>query len=166
MMRIILTGGSGDLGRVIAKPIAHLNHEVVRLDIRVPQDSWGEYVNGSILDRNKLKDIFSGSDLVVHIAAWHGIHERKKSVFDFWDLNVTGTLNVFEICAQVGVNKVIFISSTSVEDQGIYGRTKVLGEAIAEDYAARHGINIINLRPRAFIPHWNRAVYETFIEWA
>jgi nucleoside-diphosphate-sugar epimerase len=42
----------------------------------------------------------------------------------------------------------------------------VLGEEIASTYAFRHGMNVITLRPRAFIPPWNRDVYSNFIEWA
>jgi nucleoside-diphosphate-sugar epimerase len=35
------------------------------------------FIEGSILDRPKLTDIFRGCDCIVHIAAWHGIHEDR-----------------------------------------------------------------------------------------
>jgi hypothetical protein len=47
------------------------------------------FIEGSILDRSKLKEIFGGCDCIVHIAAWHGIHETRgeKNSYDFFDLN-------------------------------------------------------------------------------
>jgi nucleoside-diphosphate-sugar epimerase len=74
---------------------------------------------------------------------------------------------VFEAAARAKIKNVIFISSTSVDEQnGLYGHTKVLGEQIANTYAARHKMNVITLRPRAFIPPWNKTVYKDYIEWA
>jgi nucleoside-diphosphate-sugar epimerase len=37
---------------------------------------------------------------------------------------------------------------------------------VARAYAQRHRVNVITLRPRAFIPPWNREVYRSFVEWA
>lgn len=168
-MRVLLTGGAGDLGLLLARDLAQRGDFPVCLDIRAPQVQRGEFVQGSITDRALLSQIMPAIDVVVHIAAWHGIHEAtgQRDAFDFWDVNVTGTFNVLETAVQAGVSKIVFISSTSVEDRfGLYGHTKVLGEEMAQTYAARHGTHIITLRPRAFIPHWNTAVYQNYIEWA
>jgi nucleoside-diphosphate-sugar epimerase len=74
------------------------------------------FIEGSILDRSKLTEIFGGCDCIVHIAAWHGIHETRgeKNSYDFFDLNVRGTFEVFEAAASLGIDKIIFISTTSV----------------------------------------------------
>ena len=93
------------------------------------------FIEGSILDRSKLTEIFGGCDCIVHTAAWHGIHETRgeKNSYDFFDLNVCGTFEVFEAAASLGIDKIIFI---------------------------KHGnLNVITLRPRGFIPFWNRDVY-------
>jgi nucleoside-diphosphate-sugar epimerase len=168
-MRVFLTGGSGDLGQVLSGGLEARGHVAVRFDVRPPRGGRGTYVPGSILDREVLRQGLEGTDCVVHIAAWHGIHEATgaKDVYDFWDLNVTGTFYVFEAAARAGVRRVVFISSTSVDHwAGVYGHTKVLGEEMARAYARRHGMNVISLRPRAFIPSWNRDVYRSFVEWA
>lgn len=168
-MRILLTGGSSDLGNVLTKELENRGDISLRMDIRPPMTDTGVYINGSILDRSALKQSMDGVDCVVHIAAWHGIHEftKEKNVYDFWDLNVTGTFYVFQTAVEVGVQRIVYISSESVSDwSGIYGHTKVLGEEMARAYADRHGLQIITLRPRAFIPYWNRTVYKSFIEWA
>lgn len=167
--KILLTGGAGDLAKVLAKTLVERGDTPVRLDIRPPGDQLGVYHQGSILDRAALADSLAGVEQVVHIAAWHGIHEvtGQKNVYDFWDLNVTGTFYVFEAAAQAGIEQIIYISSTSIEERfGLYGHTKVLGEEIAQTYAVRHGLQVITLRPRAFIPYWNRAVYDSFAAWA
>ncbi|MEZ4667111.1 MAG: NAD(P)-dependent oxidoreductase [Anaerolineae bacterium] len=168
-MRILLTGGAGDLGYVLSKQLDHLNETALRFDVRPPTKKAGTYAPGSILDRTALASVMTNVDCVVHIAAWHGIHEfrKQKDAYDFWDVNVTGTFNVFEAAARAQIARMIFISSTSVEERdGLYGHTKVLGEEIARTYAARHGMSVITLRPRAFIPYWNRDAYNSFVEWA
>jgi nucleoside-diphosphate-sugar epimerase len=168
-MKILLTGGAGDLGCVLSRDLERRGDLPIRLDVRRPHDSRGVFIEGSILDRAALEESLVGVEGVVHIAAWHGIHEVRgwKTPPEFWELNVTGTFNVFEAAVQAGVDKVVYISSTSVSDrQGIYGFTKRLGEEIARDYARRHRLNVISLRPRAFIPYWNKKTYANYVEWA
>ncbi|MBL8161230.1 MAG: NAD(P)-dependent oxidoreductase, partial [Anaerolineae bacterium] len=168
-MRILLTGGAGDLASVLSKTLDARGDTAVRLDVRPPADSRGIFVQGSLLDLPTLESSMSGADCVVHIAAWHGIHEARgeKDVFDFWSLNVTGTFYVFETAARLGITRVVFISSTSVEERDtIYGQSKIVAETIAQGYVERLGLNVITLRPRAFIPHWNRQAYNNFVEWA
>ena len=168
-MQVLLTGGAGDLGYSASKQLVAQGDTPIRLDVRSPADSNGIYVAGSILDRSTLASAMHNVDCIVHIAAWHGVHEfrHEKDVYDFWDLNVTGTFYVFEAAVQAGITSVVYISSTSVEERdGVYGHTKVLGEEIARTYAARHHMNVITLRPRAFIPYWNKTVYNSYVEWA
>ncbi|MDE1153501.1 MAG: NAD(P)-dependent oxidoreductase [Micavibrio sp.] len=172
-MRILLTGGSGDLGTLLTMDLIAAHHAVTVIDMQPPKIAGPaellQFVHASIMDRNTLARTMQGMDIVVHIAAWHGIHEvnGSKTPAEFHDLNVTGTFNTLEAAAQAGVKKFVFISSTSIEDKyGVYGHTKVLNEEMCRAYAHRHGMNIVILRPRAFIPGWNRAVYKNFIEWA
>lgn len=167
-MKILLTGGSGDLGKVLASRIDKRGDVALRFDIREPSDHYGKFLNGSILDRRTLLKALVEVDCIVHIAAWHGYHEftKKKNVHEFWDVNVTGTFNVFQAAAEMNINKIIFISSEAVSDKnGSYGWTKVLGEEIAQRYAQNYHLNVLTLRPRAFIPFWNKEVYSSFVEW-
>jgi nucleoside-diphosphate-sugar epimerase len=169
-MKISMSGGAGDLGVLLARDLEGQSDLPMRLDIRAPRNpERGQWLRGSILDREILAGAMKDCEIVVHIAAWHGIHlvKGEKKAHDFWDLNVTGTFNVFEQAAKQGINKFIFISSTSVQDRfGVYGHTKVLGEEIARAYHERHAMNVIVLRPGAFIPYWNREAYRSFSEWA
>ena len=145
-MQVMLTGGAGDLGTVLAPMLEARGDIPLRLDIVPPTDPGGIYVAGSILDRDGLTRWFAGVDSVVHIAAWHGIHEttRAKDVYAFWDLNVTGTMTVFEAAHRAGVRQVVYLSSTSVRHHAsLYGHTKVLGEEIAQTYRTRHAMRVV-----------------------
>lgn len=170
-MKILLTGGSGDMGGILARQLLDQNDDVVILDIAPPHESLkgrAGFVKGSIIDREAVKQAMQDVDCVAHIAAWHGIHEQQgKTAYDFHDLNVTGTMNVLQAAADAGVKKFVLISSTSVDDRyGMYGHTKVLNEEMARAYAVRHDMDVLTLRPRAFIPPWNRGVYARFTDWA
>lgn len=168
------------MGQMLSTSLIGMGHTPVVFDICRPplnQDSSAralpglpvaQYIEGSIEDREQLRAALQNIDIVVHIAAWHGIHEfrKEKNAYDFWDLNVTGTFNVFQCALENNIKDVVFISSTSIDERyGIYGHSKILGEEIAAAYAIRHGMNVITLRPRAFIPPWNRSAYSNFMEW-
>lgn len=167
-MKILLTGGSGDLGKVLSHQIEKRADSALRFDLRAPSDDVGTFLQGSILDRNALSAALDSVDCIVHIAAWHGYHEftKQKTSSEFWDVNVTGTFTVFELALEKGIKNIVFISSENVADKnGIYGFTKVLGEQIAQHYVEQHAFNVIALRPCGFIPHWNKGVYKSFVEW-
>lgn len=168
-MRVLLTGGSGDLGFLLSEALANRGDEPVVIDIAPPHNAVKAYFPASILHLPAVTAAVEGIDCVVHIAAWHGIHESKgtKTAGDFHDLNVTGTFNMLDAAAHEGVKKFIFISSTSISDRyGIYGNSKVLGEEMARAFSHRHDMDVVILRPRAFIPSWNTAAYTNFAEWA
>src|ERR1700720_3878831 len=170
-MKVLLTGGSGNLGQTLVPMLLDQGDAPVILDVRAPRDlkKEGVFIEGSLVDRPKLTDVFRGCDCIVHIAAWHGIHESRgdKNSYDFFDLNVRGTFEVFEAAASVGINKIIFISTTSVyRPDTRYGSSKILAELIAEDYRKHRNINVITLRPRGFIPFSDRNGYASYSDWA
>jgi UDP-glucose 4-epimerase len=106
-MKVLLTGGSGNLGQTLVPMLLAKGDTPVILDIRAPRDlkEGGVFIEGSILDRPNLTDLFGGCECIVHIAAWHGIHESRgeKNAYDFFDLNVRGTFEVFEAAASLGI---------------------------------------------------------------
>jgi nucleoside-diphosphate-sugar epimerase len=170
-VKVLLTGGAGDLGQTLVPMLISKGHTPALLDIRAPRVSnpRAVFIHGSILDREKMREFLDGSDCIVHIAAWHGIHEvhGEKTAYDFFDLNVRGTFEVFEAAASLGIDKIVFISTTSVSNPDThYGRSKILAESIADDYRKHRNMNVITLRPRAFIPFWNRNVYTNYSDWA
>src|ERR1700736_752776 len=170
-MKVLLTGGSGNLGQTLVPMLLDKGDTPVILDLRPPRDlkQGAVFIEGSILDRSTLTEIFRDCNCIVHIAAWHGIHETrgKNNSYDFFDLNVRGTFEVFEAAASLGIDKIIFISTTSVyRPDTRYGSSKILAELIAEDYRKHRKINVITLRPRGFIPYWDSDVYANYSDWA
>jgi NAD dependent epimerase/dehydratase family len=78
-MRVLLTGGSGNLGQALVPRLLDRGDTPVILDVRAPRslNEGAVFIEASILDRSKLTEIFRGCDGIVHIAAWHGIHEDR-----------------------------------------------------------------------------------------
>ncbi len=70
-MKVLLTGGSGDLGQTLVPKLLNNGDTPVILDVRAPRNlkQEGVFIEGSILDRSKLKELFLGCDCIVHIAA-------------------------------------------------------------------------------------------------
>ncbi|MBI4030678.1 MAG: NAD(P)-dependent oxidoreductase [Proteobacteria bacterium] len=175
MIRIVLTGGSGDLGMALSHTFVPRGDDVVNLDLRPAPYSAGEtFVRGSILKPDDLKPAFKSADMVIHIAGLHGIHlaQGKAVDTDFQAVNVDGTRNVFAAAHAAGINKVIHVSTSDVHDKtpDVYGQSKIDAERIARDSAAAYGMKVIILRPRAFIPPWNEQAYTNpatrFADWA
>jgi nucleoside-diphosphate-sugar epimerase len=170
-MKVLLTGGAGDLGSTLVPRLLGRGDTPVILDLRTPQNlpPGAQFIQGSILDRTRLPEYFDGCDSIVHIAAWHGIHEDRgeKAEYDFFDLNVRGTFEVFAAAASLGITNIVYISTTSIRrPDTLYGRSKLLAEQIADDFRLYHNMNVVTLRPRGFIPYWNGTVYTNYIDWA
>ena len=86
-MKVLLTGGAGNLGQTLVPWLLDRGDAPVILDVRAPRHlkEGALFIQGSILDRPQLTDVFRGCDCIVHIAAWHGIHEDRgdKNTYDF-----------------------------------------------------------------------------------
>ena len=72
-MKVMLTGGAGDLGTVLTPMLEARGDTPLRLDIVPPTDPGGIYVAGSILDRDGLTRWFAGSGQCgpYRSLAWH-----------------------------------------------------------------------------------------------
>jgi UDP-glucose 4-epimerase len=171
-MRVLITGAGGNLGRVLAPALAEQGHEPVLVDYR-SIDTPYEFVQGDVRDREFIKNVTRNVDAIVHGAALHGIHLSKYTSEEFWDLNVTGTHNIYQAAVENQISKVIFCSTmgvysesiklskgayTSVDEDlallptDIYGLSKRLGENMAEYYYRTQGIKTISLRLGMFVP--------------
>ncbi len=70
-MKVLLTGGSGNLGQTLVSRLLAQGDTPVILDVRAPRDlkRGALFIEGSILDRAKLTGVFRGCDSIIHIAA-------------------------------------------------------------------------------------------------
>ena len=169
-MRVLITGAGGTLGTALAPMLADAGHEPVLQDVR-PIDTPYEFIQGDVRSPEDVLAAARGADVIVHTAAIHGIHLADHSPRDFYDLNLTGTLNVWEAAVEVGAKAVVFSSTMGVykphnaagegtalrEDTplrpgDIYGWTKVAGEELCKLYGRTHGIPSVALRFGMFVP--------------
>jgi nucleoside-diphosphate-sugar epimerase len=176
-MRILVTGGTGFLGRrcvavlsgdgyavravgrdeAVCRQLAAAGVEVVRADLR---------------DRSAIVAACAGVDAVVHAGALSAPWGRQG---DFRAINVGGTAHVLDGCKQHRVERMIYISSPSVTFDGrdhlnqdesapyprtwmsVYSHTKKLGEDLTNE-ARDRGLQTVILRPKAIFGPGDRAL--------
>jgi len=130
-MRFLITGAAGFLGVPLANKLAQSGHRVVGLDdlsTGNPEDLLADIhlVRGDINDRPKLWSLLQDVDCVYHLAARVIVPESVLYPTEYNTVNVGGTVTLMEAMRDVGVRRVIFISSGT-----IYGnqRTQPLRES-------------------------------------
>ncbi len=162
MRRILVTGGSGFFGGILAQRLLDEGCEIVNID-RVAdraQHRRLQSVKGDIRDRDRVDELFRANrfDAVMHCAAVLA-HGSSLDEQDLWSSNVDGSRVIAEACQRHGVRKLVFISSNCLwaEDMGrpvteedepnpieVYGRSKLAGERVLAEYAS--DVNIVILR--------------------
>jgi UDP-glucose 4-epimerase len=166
-MRVLVTGSSGQLGAEVARQLTS-TETVIGLDV-LPGE-WTTQV-GDVADIGLVADLMRGVDVVIHIASLHAPHVGQRSMHDFIDTNITGTLRLLEAASAAGVRRFVYTSTTSVygyslvpdgqeavwvtEDLGprprdIYDITKLAAEELCRLFARNHGLPAICLRVSRF----------------
>jgi UDP-glucose 4-epimerase len=170
-MRLLVTGSAGHVGEALVRTLRDSRHEVVGIDVL---DSPYTTSVGSVTDRPFVRRCMAGVRAVFHAAALHKPHVATHSRQDFVDVNVTGTLNLLEEAAAVGVDCFVFTSTTSVfgdalappagapaawvtEDvapvpKNIYGVTKAAAEDLCQLFHRNKGLACLVLRTSRFFP--------------
>lgn len=156
----VLTGASGIVGSCLRAAIAPKVACLRLLDIKETTD-LGDREDSQVLNIDNLLGLveaFKGAHGIIHLA---GLAD-EADFHDLMHVNVTGTYNVFEAARRTGVKRVIYASSNratgfySVETlvdpsmpprpDGLYGATKVAGEAIARLYADKFHLEVVVVR--------------------
>ena len=153
-MRILITGAGGNVGTGMTARLATAGHDLVLVDLERPRDTGDfPFVQCDLQAGFGLESAAQGVDLVLHTAAWHGIHHAQKTEIDYWRLNVDGTFWVLQAARSAGVDRVVFMSSMAWHDHyGTYGFTKVIGEELCEYHRRRRGLRYVAIRPGDFTP--------------
>ena len=171
MGKVLVTGSAGHLGEALVRVLRNTSHEVVGLDL-LHSDFTSEV--GSIADRRFVRRCMKGADAVLHTATLHKPHVSTHSRQSFIDTNITGTLNLLEEAASVGVRSFVFTSTTSAfgvaltppagapaawvtEDvtpipKNIYGVTKTAAEDMCELFHRNQRLPLLILRTSRFFP--------------
>lgn len=165
--RILVTGGAGYIGSHTVKLLEEKGFEVVVYDNLSNGHEEAvlnsRFVKGDILERAKLDDLLTEIefDAVIHFAAFIEVGESVKKPLEFFNNNVSGTLNLLSLLKKHGVKKFVFSSTAAVygnpdktpieEDFELkpinpYGNTKLTVEKVLGDMSVAGDINYIALR--------------------
>ena len=118
-MKLLVTGGAGYIGSVVASQLVEAGHETVVLDDlskghRPAIPEGARFVKGSLLDdgfvRNALSDGFDG---VLHFAALSLVRESVEEPERYYRNNVGGTLNLLEAMTANDVRRLVFSSTAA-----------------------------------------------------
>jgi nucleoside-diphosphate-sugar epimerase len=123
-VKVFLTGGTGFIGGEVARQLRDRGDEVVAL-VRSPgkaaklRELGCELVEGDLGDSAALRKGCEGSEAVIHAAAMYevGIPAGRRPAM--WEANVTGTERVMQAALDVGVPRIVYVSTV-----GIFGNTR------------------------------------------
>lgn len=185
-MRILVTGGSGAVGRYVVDELLQAGHTVGVLDLVPPHSDAARYHRADVLDLAAVLQAVADYEAIIHVAGIpHPLNDLPKRVFD---VNVNGSFNLLEAAAQTGIRTVVMTSSESTlgfafaahpmaplqvpvdeshptRPQDVYGLSKVVCEQICQSYSARHGMSTVCLRaPWIWLPEdAHRPFYRTLV---
>src|SRR5690606_4083614 len=120
MAKVLVTGGSGKLGRAVLKDLVTNGYAVLNVDQAPPRDGICPFVRAELTDFGQVVQLVTGSvderggpfDAVVHLAAIPapGLQPNARTFAN----NVNSSYNVFEACRIAGVKNIVFASSETV----------------------------------------------------
>jgi UDP-glucose 4-epimerase len=118
-MKFLITGAAGFLGSALANKLAADGHIVRGLDDLSSGDQGNlmkevHFTKGDVNDRAGLWDILQDIDCVYHLAAKVLVAESILYPREYNHVNVGGTVSLMEAMRDVGVKRVVFISSGAV----------------------------------------------------
>ena len=165
MKKIALTGGSGKLGRVVARYLREKDFDVTNIDTARSPDG-GKTRLADLTDFGQAIDLLDGHDGIVHLAAIPAPHIRGD--VETFHINTLSTFNVMHAAKILGIKRVVTASSETTLglsfsktnppkylpiDEGhyaypnyTYALSKVLGETMGDYYARTAGMTVVSLR--------------------
>lgn len=174
MARYCVTGAVGFIGSRVTEMLLDSGHQVAGIDnlndaydVRMKEHRLAQlqgrpgftFFPLDICDRQGLVQAFAGPPIeaVINLAARAGVRQSVEDPWVYLDTNVTGTLNLLELCRQQGIAKFVLASSSSVyganaplptpetadsnQPLSIYAASKKAAEAVCYSYHHLYGID-------------------------
>ena len=167
-MNILITGGAGYIGSVVAELLEKQGHRLVVVDDlrdgkRAAVIPAAELQVVDLCDLPALRAVFAHRqlDAVIHLAASANVPDSVVNPLNYYANNVQGTCNLLECMRVNGVRKLIFSSTAAVygdpqylpinEQHPLlpvnpYGHSKLMDEQILRDCQAAYGIRFVAFR--------------------
>ena len=160
--RILITGGTGSLGRALTKKLLAEKVDVIRIFSRnenkqvTMQSEFNDdrlrFLIGDVRDLPRLERALEGIDIVFHTAALKHVPIIEYNPFEAINTNVIGSRNVVEACLSENVGTVVGVGTDkAVSPLNTYGATKLLMEKLfttASNYLDKdkHRTKFVSLR--------------------
>ena len=164
-MRLLVTGGAGYIGSVVAAQLIAAGHEVTVLDDlstghadAVPPGAT--FVEGDLRDGARAV-LAGGIEAVLHFAARSLVGESVAEPAKYWSNNLGGTLALLEAMRAAEVRTIVFSSTAATygEPESVpidetaptrptnpYGASKLAVDTMLAEYARMHGFGAASLR--------------------
>ena len=138
---ILITGGTGSLGRALTKKLLEEKPEAIRIFSRNESkqiemesefnDSRLRFFMGDVRDSERLFSALEDVDIVFHAAALKHVPKIEYNPFESIKTNVIGSQNVIDNSLRQNVEKVICVGTDkAVSPLNTYGATKLLMEKL------------------------------------
>ncbi len=166
-MDLLVTGGAGYIGSIVARRLIAGGHSVTVLDDlsrghREALPEGARLVESDLLDRGAVNAALEpGFDAVLHFAALALVPESVEHPERYWETNVGGTLNLLGAMRAHGVRRLVFSSTcacygepdripideqTSERPTSPYGDSKLAVDRMIAGECAAHGLGAVSLR--------------------
>jgi UDP-N-acetylglucosamine 4,6-dehydratase (inverting) len=143
---ILITGGTGSLGKALTKHILSNHPEIHRLVIfsrdeqkqfvmaqEFPPEKYPQirFFIGDVRDKSRLKRALNGIDFVIHAAAMKHVHIAEYNPDECIKTNIGGAENVVEACLESAVQRVVALSTDKAcAPINLYGATKLTSDKL------------------------------------
>ena len=163
-MKILITGIAGFIGSNLAERLLSEGYQVLGIDnlaygLRENIPKAVEFYQFDIRGKDILH-LFQGVDMVFHLAAKNCIADCQADPVETAEINVSGTVNVFEAARRAGVRKVIYAESSAlyegssiyptpeseVKPESFYALSKLASMYFASAYEKFYGLKFTALR--------------------
>ena len=166
-VKLLVTGGAGYIGSIVARHLLVAGHEVVVLDNlerghRDAVPDGADLIVADLLDQDAVHDeLADGFDGVLHFAALALVSESVSNPERYWRTNVGGTLTLLEAMTAAKVQRLVFSSTCAVYGQpdevpivetapprpiNAYGATKLAVDEMIGHFSQANGLGAVSLR--------------------
>jgi UDP-glucose 4-epimerase len=164
-VKLLVTGGAGYIGSVVATKLVAAGHQVTVLDDlstghadAVPAEA--AFVHGTLRDDAKAA-LGAGTDAVLHFAAKSIVGESVQHPQLYWSANLGGTLALLDAMHGADTRNIVFSSTAAVYGEPAqtpvtetapplptspYGASKIAVDTTLAEYARLHGFGAVSLR--------------------
>jgi UDP-glucose 4-epimerase len=166
-MKLLVTGGAGYIGSIVARQLLAAGHEVTVLDDlsrghRAAVPEGARFVQAGLLDEDAVRSALrEGFDGVLHFAALALVAESVAHPERYHRSNIVGALNLLDAMRDAGVARLVFSSTCAVygepdtvpmhediptEPVNAYGNSKLAIDRMIADESRAHGLGAASLR--------------------